>query len=522
MRGAHLLAFALCACACAAATGVAQRPALRTPSKAAPTALATADALAAAELRGSLVALRLATGSIALAIALVALSPVPALIARLGADTATRQLQWVAAFSAATEVVASPIVGQLIDAFGRKPVLVGSMALLGAAHGAVACVGSAGALLGAKFCASLLMGTYMLAAGAATADMLVSRPEQLAAESGLSMAVLSGGLALGVPLSSALPSRLCYHYGASAGLAAFGAAVLCARLGETLPPGARRPFEWRRSLRAPISCVRLFRHSRQLGVLSALLALQLLPLFTSDVLHVHALESWALPNADRTRLFSAIGFAAVGANSLGGALIGAVGLRAFTVLATLSHGGFWLCVSHSSRAALLATLPTILGGARSLGVSSLLATEGARSGVPQGELAGDRANLFALLKVVGPVLYGTLYSAGARAGVPTLPFLTNAGIMLVAALLCQQLLPGGRRATGGGAARLSQVARLRPSTGLRVPSGAQPALDAAANAASAAARALEVRCGGWLARSRRRLQSWRHRGARSLSLKNKR
>ena len=53
----------------------------------------------------------------------------------------------------------------------------------------------------------------------------------------------------------------------------------------------------------------------------------------------------------------------------------------------------------------------------------------------QGALAGDRQNLHALIKVVGPTLYGYLFGLGAELGVPALPFLFAACIATTANLV---------------------------------------------------------------------------------------
>ena len=50
----------------------------------------------------------------------------------------------------------------------------------------------------------------------------------------------------------------------------------------------------------------------------------------------------------------------------------------------------------------------------------MIASAGAKAGMPQGELSGDRANLTAILKVIGPLLYGQLFVAGKAIGAPAL------------------------------------------------------------------------------------------------------
>ncbi len=56
-------------------------------------------------------------------------------------------------------------------------------------------------------------------------------------------------------------------------------------------------------------------------------------------------------------------------------------------------------------------------------------------GFGQGALAGDRQNLHSLIKVLGPMLYGSLFAAGCRLGVPALPFYFSALVGMAACLL---------------------------------------------------------------------------------------
>lgn len=76
----------------------------------------------------------------------------------------------------------------------------------------------------------------------------------------------------------------------------------------------------------------------------------------------------------------------------------------------------------------------------------------------QGQLSGDRANLFAWLKVLGPLVYGQLYVRGAAASMPQAPFYLNAALTLAALCLGPFVLaadaaadgasPGGKSARG--------------------------------------------------------------------------
>jgi hypothetical protein len=64
------------------------------------------------------------------------------------------------------------------------------------------------------------------------------------------------------------------------------------------------------------------------------------------------------------------------------------------------------------------------------------------SGLPQGEMAGERASLMALLKVLGPVVYSTLYLQGRQwFGTSILPFVFNIGLAALALVIAMVYLP---------------------------------------------------------------------------------
>merc|ERR1719174_3652298 len=113
--------------------------------------------------------------------------------------------------------------------------------------------------------------------------------------------------------------------------------------------------------------------SRVMRLLSALMALSLAPLFMGDTLQVFCLSHWKLSNAQVSQLFTGVAIQGVIANTISVALI-------------------------------------------------------KRLGIPQGQLSGDRANLVAWLKVLGPLVYGNLYVLGVRAHVPAAPFWLNAAL----------------------------------------------------------------------------------------------
>ena len=118
------------------------------------------------------------------------------------------------------------------------------------------------------------------------------------------------------------------------------------------------------------------------------------------LLQVFAMEQWGLAQKQVAQLFTLIAVSGVIANSVGGTLIRLLGLLPFTLLATSSTLLFWLGFSSASyKAALICAAVGVLGPARTLGATTMMTTEGAARGIPQGQLSGDRANLIAWIKV---------------------------------------------------------------------------------------------------------------------------
>jgi len=228
---------------------------------------------------------------------------------------------------------------------------------------------------------------------------------------------------VGIAASELLPSALHWRYGISALISLLGLAM-AARVRESLADEERLPFQVRSF--NPFAFVRLFFMSRAMSLLALLSVLTLLPIFMGDTLQVFALTQWQLSMPQVSQLFTGIAVSGVVANVVGGRLIQALGLQLFTAIATLSTLLFWTGFSSGRvRVAVACAAVGLLGPARTLAPTTMMTTEGARLGVPQGQLSGDRANIAAWIKVLGPLMYGTLYVRGVQAGLPTAPFVAN-------------------------------------------------------------------------------------------------
>ena len=87
------------------------------------------------------------------------------------------------------------------------------------------------------------------------------------------------------------------------------------------------------------------------------------------------------------------------------------------------------------RLAFAALLPNWIGRTQGIGVSARMIQLGAAKGMGQGALNAGMQNQNALIKVIGPMLYGSLFSLGCRIGRPDLPFLFAACVGVVAQIL---------------------------------------------------------------------------------------
>ena len=126
-------------------------------------------------------------------------------------------------------------------------------------------------------------------------------------------------------------------------------------------------------------------------------------------------------------------------NMVGSVLVRKIGIKKFTSIAIVSKMIAAIGTAFFGfRGSVFGLLLGFLGSAQSIGIVAALVSAGARTGLPQGELAGERASLMALLKVLGPLLYGTLYIQGQRLlGTKKLPFLFNIGLSVVALIISE-------------------------------------------------------------------------------------
>lgn len=172
----------------------------------------------------------------------------PSVVMRLGhigLAQATEIGGWLGMIYAAVQFVTGPLVGNLGDRFGRRPVLLGSLAGFAADYALMGFAPTLGWLFLGRALAGFFGASYG-PAGAALAD--VSTPEDRAKLFGMIGAAFGVGFIVGPALGGLLGEfgdKAPFH--AAAALAACNLILGLIAFPETLSAERRRPFQWRRA-----------------------------------------------------------------------------------------------------------------------------------------------------------------------------------------------------------------------------------------------------------------------------------
>lgn len=172
----------------------------------------------------------------------------PSLITSLtGDDVSAAALDggWLIFAYAGMQFVFAPIIGNLSDRYGRRPLLLASVAAFGIDNLVCALAPTMPWLFAGRILAGIAGGSYTTA-GAYIAD--VATPEKRARYFGLMGMAFGVGFVLGPVLGGLAGSfgpRVPFFV--AAGLSAANLAIGYAFLTESLPPEKRRPFDIRRA-----------------------------------------------------------------------------------------------------------------------------------------------------------------------------------------------------------------------------------------------------------------------------------
>jgi MFS family permease len=387
-----------------------------------------------------------------LSASLVGFSPAPVLIAEIGSERATSTLSMIAACAALTEIIISPALGGLLDSIGRKPALVFALSCVSFFYGLVGIHSSVLTICAAKFVGMLCFGSFLTTSQVIVSDIAVSSPERMSQTLGMIYALSSSGFFIGAIAAGKLSEfGLSVNYRTSMVVSALTATLVFFGMKETLHSSKRIPFrENKTQLRKQLSqspwssCTRiLFRHSKEVRILAILIMIQSLPSHMNDTFQILVRSEWNIDMKDFSSFFGMLGVVNILANIVGSQLVVKLGIKHFTAIATLSSVLSPIGASLLSfRGLTIGCLIGFLASAQMLGVTAALYVEGAKSNVPQGELAGERASFLALAKVIGPIWYSFLYVKGKKVfGTGFLPFWFNVGCGLTAFGISQRYLP---------------------------------------------------------------------------------
>ncbi len=373
----------------------------------------------------------------------------PKLIVELNGGTmseAARVGGWLAFAYAVMQFVCGPLIGNLSDRFGRRPVLIACLAAFGIDYAIMGFAPTLALLFAGRLVAGITGASYS-PAYAYVAD--VSPPDQRAANFGLMSVAFGVGFILGPALgglAAEFGTRIPFFL--AAGLAFANALVGLAFLPESLAPANRRAFDLSRA--NPLGAVAALRRVHR-SVLILLVAL-----FIWQVAHQSLQSVWSFYAAYRYHWTpGAIGasLAAVGVVSAitGGWLIRIivpkVGERNAVLLGCASAISSYIVYGVGPWGWTI-FLGIAVGALQGLAYPSLNALMSAQ--VPadaQGELQGALASVSSLATIIGPILMTQVFAAfsgpGAVAELPGAPYLLAAALTVVALVL---FLRSGARA----------------------------------------------------------------------------
>ena len=326
-----------------------------------------------------------------------------------------------------------PVLGGLSDRFGRRPVLLVSLAIMALDYLVMAVAGSIWLLLLGRVVGGITAATQSTA-NAYMAD--ISGPEDRAANFGLVGAAFGIGFVLGPLIGGLLAgygTRAPFYAAALLALLNFGFGLFV--LKETVTDSIRRPFQWTRA--NPLGSLRQLRKLPGIGAM-------LLVFFIYQVAFIVYPAVWSYFGKERfgwdpqTIGLSLALFGIMLAIVQGGLirpimrLLGERGtvlyghvfdILAFLALAFVTNGTLALILTPL--AALAAVITPALQGIMSKAVGA----------DAQGELQGALTSLSALAMIFSPMMmtatFATFTTEGAAFYLPGAPFLLSAALIVV-------------------------------------------------------------------------------------------
>lgn len=344
---------------------------------------------------------------------------------------------WLLATYAVLQFACGPVIGNLSDRFGRRPVLLASLAAFAIDYALMGFAPTIAWLFAGRAIAGVAGAVYSPAM-AYIAD--VSAPEKRAQSFGLMGAAFGIGFIVG-PLIGGLLGELGPRapFFAAAALGAVNLLYGVFVLPESLPPERRRSFEWTRA--NPVGALLAMR--RNPAILAIICAV-----FLWQLGHQVYPSTWAFfakMRFDWSEAMVGGSLAFVGVlmaftqGLLTGKIVPRIGEYRAVVLG-LSSGAASMLMLAFSPTTLWAYVAMAVGMLQGLAYPSLNAIMSRRTAPEhQGELQGALASLMSLSTIVGPLLMtqtlGRFTAPGASAYFPGAAFLLATCLALAALVI---------------------------------------------------------------------------------------
>lgn len=353
-----------------------------------------------------------------------------------GLSEAARYGGWLLFIYALAQFICSPIIGNLSDRFGRRPVLLLSLTAMGLDYILMGFAPTIIWLFIGRLISGICGASYSTA-NAYIAD--VTPPESRAQSFGLMGAAFGLGFIIG-PVAGGFLGEFGPRapFFAAAGLALANALYGYLIIPETLPPERRRAFSWARA-----NTMGAFAHLR--GIPAA--AMLAITLFFHQLAHFVLPSIWSFYVMEKfgwsvREIGYSLGVAGLSMAIVQGGLIRSVIPRigaeraAYIGLVFAAIGYFGYAFSTTGWALYAFMVPAALAGLAFPSINGLISVL-----VPanaQGELQGALGSISGMTAIIGPVvmtqLFGYFTSAAAPVNFPGAAFFA-AGLLELAAVL---------------------------------------------------------------------------------------
>ena len=363
----------------------------------------------------------------------------PQLIEQLSGSTSAAGL-WNGLFVAlwaAMQFLCSPVIGSLSDRFGRRPVILISVAGLALDFLLMAVAPNLWWLALGRIVAGVTSSSFT-STFAYMAD--ITPPEQRARGYGLIGAAFSGGFVAGPLLGGVLGEiSLRAPFWAAAGLSALAFFYGLFVLPESLAREKRMAFSWKRA--NPFGALKLLRSHPELSSLSIVnFLLYFAHHLFSAVFVLYAGDRYGWGAWQVGTLLALVGLMDMGVQGLlVGPVVKRLGDRA-TMVFGLSFGAVGIAAMGLAPTGWLfvaAMLPNALWGLAMPTIQSLMTQRVSES--EQGQLQGANNSVGSIAGILSPLFFGAIYSLSVGPGA-ALPFIGSAFLIAAAVLAGAALL----------------------------------------------------------------------------------